>query len=627
MEEFTKLAIANASSMEGKYPKGLNWDSLDQAEIRKHPVSDLLLFGLQQNPDATAIDFMDRKISYRELDDLVRKAAKGLQDQGITKGNKVGLFMPNTPYYSVMFMAAASIGAVVVNFSPLYNENELAAQIKDSDTDLMVTLNLKDFFGKCEALHEKGILKNIVKCDLENMLPGIKSGLFKLFKSSDIVKPNNPDSHVTFEDLIKGGTNFIKPDFHPDDIAVLQYTGGTTGVPKGAMLTHYNLVSNAHQISSFFGDHKQTPEGAITLRRGQEKFLATLPYFHVYGMMTAMLSPLKDGNEIIILPNPRDLPQTLATIDKKKPTITPLVPRLIQAFDESPKNAWEAFKVNKEGSLLKRAFAAAAHYPIFRSFDLSSIRGVVSGGAALPTPTLESFEEMVGKKGLVIQGYGLSETSPLAATNPGYGPNKAGSVGLPCPNTEIKITDPNDPDKIMPIGVMGEICIRGPQVFKGYYGKPGAETTDVLTDDGWFRTGDLGHLDKDMYIHITDRKKRMIIVNGENVYPNQIESAVAKHSSVAECVVIGLPDTRTGEAAKIFIRYKAGKPHPTEAELREFLAHDLSRAEMPKHFEFVSEELPKTSVGKPDWKTLQDQERAALYQRTYGPDAPKTLQP
>lgn len=614
MGEVTELAIANASTMKEKYPAGLSWDSLDEAEVKKHSISDLLFFGLQQNPDGIAIDFMDRKISYRELDDLVRKSAKGLQDLGVKKGDKVGLFMPNTPYYPIMFMAAASIGATVVNFSPLYNEEELAAQIKDSDTDLMVTLNLKDFFGKCESLHEKGILKTFVRCDLENMLPDIKRALFKLFKSSEIAKPKDPNSHIVFEDLTDGGSDFVKPDFHPDDIAVLQYTGGTTGVPKGAILTHYNLVANAHQISAFFADHKLAPEGAMTIRNAQEKVLATLPYFHVYGMMTGMLSPLHSGNEIIMLPNPRDIPQTLATIDKKKPTITPLVPRLIQALDESPKNAWQAFKANKNDGLLKRAFAAVAKYPLLRSFDFSSIRGVVSGGAALPPPTLESFENMAGKKGLVIQGYGLSETSPFAASNPGYGDNKAGSVGLPCPNTEIKITDPDDPDKIMPIGKMGEICIRGPQVFKGYYGKPGAETTDVLTEDGWFRTGDLGHLDEDMYIHITDRKKRMIIVNGENVYPNQIESAVTKHTSIAECVVIGLPDSRAGEVAKIFIRYKADKPQPSEAELREFLTKDLSRAEMPKYFEFVDKELPKTSVGKPDWKTLQDQERAKLNQ-------------
>ena len=627
MEEFTKLAIANASTMKEKYPEGLSWNSLDQAELRKHSVSDLLFFGLQQNPDATAIDFMDRKISYRELDNLVRKAAKGLQDQGVKKGDKVGLFMPNTPYYPIMFMAAASIGAIVVNFSPLYNEDELAAQIKDSDTDLMVTLNLKDFFDKCEALHEKRILKNIVRCDLENMLPGLKSTLFKLFKSSDIAKPNNPNSHIVFEELINGGTNFVKPDFHPDDIAVLQYTGGTTGVPKGAMLTHYNLVANTHQVAEFFAETPHTSETSVTLRPRQEKFLTTIPLFHAYGLTTAMLSPLLTGNEMIILPNPRDINQTLKTIDKKKPTLVPLVPRLIQALDESPKNAWQAFKANKNDSPLKRLFFAATQYPLLRDFNLNSIRGVISGGAALPPTTLKSFETMMGRENIVLQGYGLSETSPFAASNPGYGANKAGSVGLPCPNTEIKITHPDDPDKIMPIGVMGEICIRGPQVFKGYYGKPGAETTDVLTKDGWFRTGDLGHLDNDMYIHITDRKKRMIIVNGENVYPNQIESAVTKHTSVAECVVIGLPDSRAGEVAKIFIRYKADKPQPSEAELREFLAPDLSRAEMPKYFEFIDEELPKTSVGKPDWKTLQDQERAALNRHTHGPRLPETMRP
>jgi long-chain acyl-CoA synthetase len=608
-----KFAIANAVTMSGKYPAGMDWNSFYENGPVNSKVDQLLESGLKHNPDGTAIDFLGRKISYRELDSMVKKAAAGLQKSGVCKGDKVGLFMPNTPYYPVMFMALLSIGATVVNYSPMYSEAELAAQIEDSDTDIMVTLNLKDFFGKCEALHEKGNLKKIVKCNLEKMLPKTKARLFRLFKSSEIAKPENPESYIDFSELVNNDGSFTKPDFDPDHVAVLQYTGGTTGTPKGAMLTHFNLAANAHQISLFFSKNEQTPEDAITIQPGKEKFLATLPYFHVYGMMTAMLSPLHSGSEIIMLPNPRDINTTLKTIDTKKPTLTPLVPRLVQALDESPKNAWQAFKADRKSGFLRRCFNAFAKYPVLRSFNLGSIKGVVSGGAALPPATLQSFENMVGRENIILQGYGLSETSPFAASNPGHGKNKPCSVGLPCPGTEIKIVDPNDPETLRPIGEMGEICIRGPQVFKGYYGKP-EETAQTLTEGGWFHTGDLGHLDEDMYIHITDRKKRMIIVNGENVYPNQIENCVTRHPSIAECVVIGLPDERSGEAAKIFVRFRDAAACKSEAEFREFLEANLSRAEVPKYCEFVEEELPKTSVGKPDWKTLQDSERAKLGQ-------------
>ncbi len=606
-----KLAIANGETLQGKYPEGIAWDSLNTPYLRTFTAATLLSEGLARNSKGTAIDFMGKKITYGELDTFVRQAATGLQKMGVKKGTKIGLYMPNTPYYPIMFMAALSIGATIVNFSPLYSEEELATQIKDSDTEIMVTMDLKDFFGKCESLREKGILQNIIKCDLDKMLPPLKATLYKLFKASDIAHPKNDYNHIAFSDLIDNGINYRKPKFGADDIAVLQYTGGTTGTPKGTMLTHFNLVANAHQIAQFFAANEHTPKDAMTIGQSTERVLATIPYFHVYGMMTAMLAPLQSGNEILMLPNPRDIPATLKAIHSNKPTIAPLVPRLIQAIDESPKTAWQAFKADKKNGFLKRTFNALTNYPLLRPFDLSSIKGVISGGAALPTATAESFEKMVGRTNIILQAYGLSETSPFAASNPGHGANKSASVGLPCPGTEIKIADPNDPDKIMNIGEMGEICIRGPQVFKGYYGKP-EESAQVLTKDGWFLTGDLGHLDDDMYVHITDRKKRMIIVNGENVYPNQIENKVTKHPSIAECVVIGLPDESAGEAAKIFIRFKNNAAQPSEQELRSFLKDSLSRSEMPKYFEFVEEELPKTSVGKPDWKTLQDTERAKL---------------
>ena len=617
MTEQVKRAIATGETLKDKYPVGVQWKLSNINALQHKNVADLLTEGLRRNPSGTAISFMGKKITYSALNDLVNQAAKGLQEMGVEKGTKVGLHMPNTPYYPIMFMAALRMGATVVNFSPLYNEDELAARIKDSDTEVMVTLNLNEFIDKSVSLKKQGVLKQIIKCDLQDMLPSVKKTAFSLLKSSTV--RSDDGNSLNFNDLIQNDGKLETATVSPEDIAVLQYTSGSTGVPKGAMLTHFNLAANTSQVCGFFGENNMKPPGATNIGYASEKILATIPYFHVYGMMTAMINPLQMGNEIIIIPNPRDIPGTLSTIDKEKPSITPLVPTLIRAFDEHPKTAWQAFKTDKKNGFLKRVFNAVTKYPLFRSFDLTSIKGVVSGGAALPPATAESFEKMVGTKGVIKQGYGLSETSPVASSNPGYGRNDPSTVGLPYPGTEIKIADPNDPDKIMAIGEMGEICIRGPQVFKGYYNKPN-ETAEVLTEDGWFRTGDLGHLDEDMYLHITDRKKRMIIVNGENVFPNKIESKICKHPAIAECVVIGLPDKRSGEASKVLIRYKNDVPRPSEVELQQFLQKELTKAEMPKYIEISEEEFPNKN-GKTDWKALQDAERAKLL------DEAKSTQP
>ncbi|MEC7028022.1 MAG: AMP-binding protein, partial [Pseudomonadota bacterium] len=339
MTEQVKRAIATGETLKDKYPVGVQWELSNIKALQHKNVADLLTEGLRRNPSGTAISFMGNKISYSELNDLVNHAAKGLQEMGVEKGTKVGLHMPNTPYYPIMFMAALRIGATVVNFSPLYNEDELAAQIKDSDTEVMVTLNLNDFIDKSVSLKKQGVLKSIVKCDLQDMLPSIKKTAFNLLKSSEV--RGDTEHSVNFNDIIQNDGNVETAKVSPDDIAVLQYTSGSTGVPKGAMLTHFNLAANTTQVCGFFGENNMKPPGATNIGYASEKILATIPYFHVYGMMTAMINPLQMGNEIIIIPNPRDIPGTLATIDKEKPSITPLVPTLIRAFDEHPKTAWQ----------------------------------------------------------------------------------------------------------------------------------------------------------------------------------------------------------------------------------------------------------------------------------------------
>lgn len=588
-------ALADGATLDQFYPQGTNWD----IELRKENLARLVENAVTRYGDKPCMDFLGKKYTYREFGNLVDNAAQGLVDMGVEKGDKVGLYMPNTPYYPIMFFAALKIGATVVNFSPLYVEDELQAQIEDSETKVMITLDLKDFFDKARSLQNKGVLDKVVKCRMGDVLPTMKSWLFWAFKSADRTKDKSgeTDNVFDFRDLTSKGSYYGADKVDAEnDIAVLQYTGGTTGVPKGAMLTHFNLLSNATQVESFFGYDKDKDPSGVYLRPGEERVLAALPYFHVFGMMIGMISSLRMGAEIVILPNPRDIKEVLTTIDKKKPTVLPAVPRLLQAMTE--------------------------HKSLNR-YNLTSIKAAVSGGAALPPGVQKEFERVTGKQGLIKQGYGLTETSPVAASNPASGKNKPETVGLAYPKTKIRIADADDADKIMKIGEIGEILIAGPQVMKGYYNNP--EETDAVMTGEWFHTGDLGYMDEDRYVHIVDRKKRLIIINGYNVYPNQIENALSKHEDVAECVVISVEDERSGESAKAFVRLNDGA-NVDEKALRAFLAEHISRIEMPKTFEFVREELPKTAVGKPDWKKLQDAEKEKQ-KETPDASAPKTPKP
>lgn len=608
MTETKNPAIANGDTLKGKYPLGSDWDGIDFDTLKGKNVADLLTQGLRINATGTALNFMGKKITFVELDDLVNKVAKSLQEMGVGKGSKVGLHMPNTPYYPIMLMGILRAGGTAVNYSPLYSEEELATQIKDSNTDIMVTLNLNDFIDKSVSLKEKGVLKDVIKCDLQDMLPPMKKALFNLAKSSEVRSDNG--NTVNYRDLLNNEGKYTPVPTSPDDIAVLQYTSGSTGLPKGAMLTHFNLAANSTQIAYFYGENNRKPPGATTIGRGTEKILGVVPDFHVLGLMTTLINPLQMGNETIIVANPRDIAGTLGTIDKEKPTIAPLVPTLIRAYDEHPKNTWKALTAKRKDGLLKHIFNAFTKYPLFRDFNLTSMKGVVSGGAALPPATAESFEKMVGTPNVIKQGYGLSETSPVAASNPGFGRNDPSTVGLPYPGTSIKIIDPADPDKTMGIGEVGEICIKGPQVFAGYYNKP-EETAKVMTDDGYFRTGDLGKLDDDYYLHITGRSKRILIINGENISPEVVENKITEHPAILECVIIGLPDKRSGEASKALIRFKADIARPSEEELRAFFATQLTRAEIPKFIAISEDEFPRKG-DKTDWKALQDAERSKL---------------
>lgn len=580
--EEKKTAFADGKTLKEVYPLGTRWN----LDIPRTDLVQLVDEAIHRYKHLPCIDSLGKKYDYEEFGNLVQRAAAGLQEMGVKKGDKIGLYMPNTPYYPILFFAALKAGAVVVNFCPMHTLSELRDQALDSETRILVTLDLKDSFSKSIELQKEGILDCVIVCKMEEVLPFLKSHAYRIFRSSEIARPEetpmgSPGKLIGFKELIHNKKPLIPVTIHPDDVAVLQYTGGTTGTPKGAMLTHYNLVANIYQIEEYFGYSANKPTCEALMKPGKERILATIPYFHIFGMTVAMLSGLRMGGEIIILPDPRNTKETLKTIQEKKPTLFPAVPRLLQAICENPKMA---------------------------NFDLSSFDKVISGGAALPGNFKHAFEAATGKNGIIKQGYGLTETSPVAAANPPFGINRSESVGLPLPQTRIQIVDPDDLDRVLEIGQVGEICISGPQVMQGYYNRK-EETAQILRN-GWFYTGDLGYLDEDYYLHIVDRKKRLILVNGLNVYPTQIEHAISKHPMVQECMVISVVDHRSGEAAKAFVRLKP-EQHLSAQQLKDFLSEHLSRIEIPKHIEFVTQELLKTAVGKPDWRTMQEREKLA----------------
>lgn len=579
--ETGKPAYANSAMLQNVYPDGLTWDT----HLPRINLLQLIDWAVKEYADREFCNFMGARLTYDEAADLINKAAKGLRNSGVRPGAKVGLHMINSPYYPIMFFAVLKAGGTVVNLSPLDVKDEIAHKLKDSGADMVVTMDLKTLYDKDKALLDEGLVKKLVVCPLADMLPFLKGIGFRILKRNDIAGniPFTDDNITSFAALTRNdGLLRMPPPSDPDDVAVLQYTGGTTGVPKGAMLTHFNLAANAQQVVQFFGSSPAMPPDSRTLKAGQESMLAALPFFHIFGLTVTMLSTIRIGGSMVILPDPRDVGAVMKAIDKDRPTIFPSVPRLLQAIAEHP-------KVGR--------------------YDMASLKAVITGGAALPPSVRESFERAVGCEGLVMQGYGLTEASPVVTSNPPHGENRTDSVGMPYPGTEIRIGDPENPDKTLAIGEVGEILIKGPQVMKGYHNRPD-ETAKTITPDGWLRTGDLGFLDAQGYIHIADRLKDLIIVNGFNVYPTKVEEAICKLPGVAECVVIGVNKGSLNESAKAFIRWH-DNAEPLDADiLRGRLKEYLSAYEMPRYIKHCKDELPKTAIGKPDRKALEAMEKA-----------------
>jgi len=546
------------------YPKDVDW----HMPLEPAPLFQILDEAVARSADRPCTTFMGRTLSYGEIGALVDQAAAGLQQLGVIKGTKVGLLLPNTPTFVIYYFAILKAGGVAVNFNPLYSLDELAFQVRDSETELMVTLDLKVLFDKVEPLIANNTLKGAVVASFPALLPAAKAVLFKLFKSKELARPRSSpvrdklrlDSEVLCDPAL-----FEPVAIDPTtDIAVLQYTGGTTGTPKGAMLTHANVFSNVCQIGAWAPD----------LAYGQERSLAALPFFHVFAMTVVMNLGIRYAAEMVLMPR-FVLNDALDLISKNRLTLLAGVPTL---------------------------FNAILNHPDIKSYDLSSLRFCLSGGAALPIEIKEKFDAVTGCS--LVEGYGLSEASPVATCNPLDAPARKGSIGLPIPGTIVSLRDLTDPSREVAKGERGEICIAGPQVMSGYWNRP-AETAAQFTGT-FLRTGDVGIMDDDGYFYIVDRIKDLIICSGYNVYPRRIEEALYEHAAVEEVVVIGITDKYRGEAPKAFVKLKSGQK-ATKAELMKHLEIKISKLELPADIEF-RDTLPKTMIGKLSKKELKAEE-------------------
>ena len=517
-----------------------------------------------------ALRFMGKTTSYSALAEVVCRVAAGLQKHGVKKGTKVGLFLPNTPTFVIYYYAILKAGGTVVNFNPLYTLEELTFQVKDSETEIMVTHDLQALFPKLEALATRGILSRIVVVPFGQDLPPVKQVLFKLFKSKDranIAASGIRDRIIDGAALAHEASPLQPVTIDPlEDIAVLQYTGGTTGTPKGAMLTHANLYANTIQIDSW----------ASNLQPGKEIVLGALPLFHVFAMTAVMNLGIAKGAKIVLMPR-FQLLEALKLIDREKPTMMPAVPTIFMAMINSPKA---------------------------KDYDLSSLKFCISGGAPLPLEVKLKFEALAGCK--VVEGYGLSETSPVLTCNPLEGRVSPGSIGPPLPQTIISLRAIDDPSREVPQGERGELCAAGPQVMKGYWKRPTETASQFI--GGFLRTGDVALMDEFGFFQIVDRIKDLIICSGYNVYPRRIEEAIYEHPAVDEVTVIGIKDAYRGEAPKAFIKLKPGMTATAQDILRH-LEPKISKIEMPAAVEF-RDTLPKTMIGKLSKKELAAEHKA-----------------
>ncbi|WP_416464380.1 long-chain-fatty-acid--CoA ligase [Sphingomonas sp. VDB2] len=529
-------------------------------------MGEMVTHSVKAHPDAPMIDFMGRHFSYGAMLEQIRRIACGLQGMGVKKGDRVGLYLPNTPHYVAAYYGALMAGAIVVNFSPLYTAAELEHQVADSGTKILFTLSAKALLPTALEVLEHSELETLVVGSVAEMLSPVKSLLFRWFKASESTPLPHDPRVMRYDQLIANAGGCTVPEIDPvNDVALLQYTGGTTGTPKGAMLTHQNLTANARQAQAI-DPHANEPD----------RIIAVLPFFHVFANTCTLNRTVVNGGEMVMLPR-FDAAQVLAAVQRVKATSLPGVPTMFQALLD---------------------------HPAIRNIDFSSLRACISGGAPLALELKQKFEAATGAR--LIEGYGLTETSPIVCTNPYEGLNKSGTVGQPVPGTRVKLVDREDPTRPPPEGEPGELLFAGPQIMKGYWNRPDADA-EVFVGE-YVRTGDVGLIDEDGYVKIVDRLKDMIAVGGFKVFPSQVESVLYHHPAVKEALVIGIPDHYRGEQPKAFVTLNEGA-EIDGAALKDWLNPQLGKHERVCEVE-VRLNLPKTLVGKLSRKELVAEERA-----------------
>jgi long-chain acyl-CoA synthetase len=538
------------------YPQGVRWD----LPIPRGTLPDLLSKAAADFGARTAIEFRDRPISFEALKGMADVAASAFLRAGYGTGSSIALFLGNSPDHPVNFFGALKSGARVVHLSPLDGEIALTHKLKDSGARILVTSNLSTLLPTALKFFEKGLLDKLIVCEDET---------WGDVGNPRTAIPSNP-AMVTFKDFVKDAQPPAKwPAIDVDDIALLQYTGGTTGLPKGAMLTHGNLTS-AVSIYDVWGANQKAERNTI------ERVILVLPLFHIYALTVVLLRTLKNG-DVISLHQRFDLEAVMRDIEVKRATAFPGVPTM---------------------------WIAIASLPDLDKRDLSSLAFAGSGGAPLPVEVAKIFERKT--KLALKSGWGMTETCSPGTGHPPEGPEKPGSIGLMLPGIEMDVVSLDDPKKVMAVGETGEIRIRGPNVTRGYWNRE-AETAEAFVGDR-FLTGDIGYMDSDGYFYLVDRKKDMIISGGFNVYPQMIEQAIYTHPSVQEVIVIGIPDDYRGEASKAFVTLRADAVPFTIEDLRAFLTGKLGKHELPVAVEFMKE-LPRTSVGKLSRHELRNQQR------------------
>jgi len=528
-------------------------------------LGNILAQTVQKFPDHTALLFFGKKISYSELDRLVNRFAQALTGLGVRKGDRVAIMLPNLPQMVIAYYGTLRLGAIAVATNPLYHAHELEVQLKDSGAETLVAVDM--FYPVISPVLPRTGVKHLILCGIKDYLPFPLNLLYPIKAKIDkqwVSVKRVPPIHDFLSLLSKAQTTPVTTVVSPDDTAILQYTGGTTGTPKGAILTHRNLVANAVHNKVWL----------VGAKEGEERILAVIPFFHVYGMTTAMNLGVLLGAELILLPK-FHTKEVLEFINKHRPTIFPG----IQAM-----------------------YLAIGNYPKIGKYDLTSIKAAISGAGPLMHEVQERFEQLT--KARIVEGYGLSEASPVTHCNPVFGKRKLGSIGLPFPDMDAMIVDIETGEKVMPVGETGELVVKGPQVMKGYWNKP-EETAHTLRG-GWLHTGDIAKMDEEGYFFIVDRIKDMIKTVGENVYPREVEEVLFTHPKVKDVVVVGLPEEFKGEKIKAYIILKDGMT-ATAAELIQFCREQLSKFKVPKEIEF-RKELPKTLVGKVLRRVLRDEE-------------------